>query len=105
MTITATDNGLPPLSATAQLLINVIDANDNDPVFSKASYEFKVEENRVAGAVVGRIAAVDADSNENAAVRYGLFPSNTSFIVNPVTGEYFYSFVRNLVFKLVPLKV
>lgn len=87
MTITATDNGLPPLSASASLVVNVLDANDNDPVFSKAAYEFHVEENQKAGAVVGKIAATDADLGENAVVRYSLFPSNTSFNVNPVTGE------------------
>lgn len=87
MTLTATDNGIPPLSATARLVINVIDANDNDPIFSKASYEFKVEENKEAGAVVGRISAKDADLGDNAALRYSLFPTNTSFNVNPVTGK------------------
>lgn len=87
MIITATDNGLPPLSASASLVINVLDANDNDPVFSKPAYEFHVEENQKAGAVVGKIAATDADLAENAIVRYSLFPANTSFNVNPVTGK------------------
>ncbi|KAL0831595.1 hypothetical protein ABMA28_002378 [Loxostege sticticalis] len=86
MTITATDNGLPPLSASASLVVNVLDANDNDPVFSKPAYEFHVEENQKSGAFVGKIAATDADLGENAIVRYSLFPSNTSFNVNPVTG-------------------
>ncbi|XP_045495363.1 protein dachsous [Colias croceus] len=86
MTIIATDNGIPPLSATVSLIVNVLDANDNDPVFSQTNYEFYVEENRKAGAFVGKIAASDADLGDNAAVRYSLFPSNTSFVVNPVTG-------------------
>ncbi|KAJ0175823.1 hypothetical protein K1T71_008982 [Dendrolimus kikuchii] len=86
MIITATDNGLPPLSASASLVINVMDANDNDPIFSKSAYEFQVEENKKAGAFVGKIAAIDADLGDNAVVRYSLFPSNTSFIVNPVSG-------------------
>jgi protocadherin-16/23 len=88
MTITATDNGLPQLSASSTLVINVLDANDNDPKFSKSSYEFQVEENRKAGAFVGKIAATDVDLGENAVVRYNLFPSNTSFNINPVTGLY-----------------
>ncbi|XP_061729707.1 protein dachsous [Cydia pomonella] len=86
MTITATDNGMPPLSASASLIINVIDANDNDPVFSKAAYQFKVEENMNVGAFVGKIAATDADLGDNALLRYSLFPTNTSFAINPVTG-------------------
>ncbi|XP_063535719.1 protein dachsous [Cydia strobilella] len=86
MTIAATDNGMPPLSASATLIINVIDANDNEPVFSKAAYEFKVEENMNVGAFVGKIAATDADLGDNALLRYSLFPTNTSFAINPVTG-------------------
>ncbi|CAG9785812.1 unnamed protein product [Diatraea saccharalis] len=86
MTITATDNGLPPLSASATLVINVLDANDNDPEFSKPAYEFRVEENEKAGAFVGKIAATDIDLGENSVVRYSLFPTNTSFNINSVTG-------------------
>lgn len=87
MVITATDNGLPPLSATASLVVNVIDANDNDPVFTNAAYEFQVEENKRTGAFVGKIAASDADLGDNAVLRYSLFPSNTSFNIHPVSGE------------------
>lgn len=93
MTITATDNGIPPLSATASLVINVIDANDNDPVFSKSTYEFQVEENQKSGAFVGKIFAKDADLGDNAIVRYSLFPGNTSFNVHPVSGEYKYCYI------------
>ncbi|XP_045768746.1 protein dachsous [Maniola jurtina] len=86
MTIIATDNGIPPLSATASLIVNVVDANDNDPVFSQTAYDFLVEENQKVGAFVGKIAATDADLGDNALVKYSLFPSNTSFVVNPTTG-------------------
>lgn len=94
MTIIAMDNGIPPLSATASLIVNVVDANDNDPVFSQIAYEFLVEENQKVGAFVGKIAATDADLGDNAALKYSLFPSNTSFVVNPTTGkETFYIFI------------
>ncbi|XP_053612955.1 protein dachsous isoform X2 [Plodia interpunctella] len=86
ISIIASDNGIPPLFAKTILIVNVIDANDNEPVFTKAAYEFKVEENLKAGAFVGTISASDADLGENAMVRYSLFPSNTSFVVNPVSG-------------------
>ncbi|XP_050668610.1 protein dachsous isoform X2 [Leptidea sinapis] len=86
MTIIAADNGIPPLSATASLIVYVLDANDNDPVFSQINYEFHVEENQKAGAFVGKIGATDADLADNALVRYSLFPANTSFSVDTVTG-------------------
>lgn len=93
MTITATDNGIPPLSTTTRLVVNVIDSNDNEPEFSKASYEFQVEENQKVGAYVGLVSATDADLGDNAVIRYSLFPSNTSFNVNPITGEPFRYFI------------
>lgn len=104
MTIIATDNGIPPMSATASLIVNVVDANDNDPVFSLVAYEFQVEENQKIGAFVGKIAASDADLGDNAAVRYSLFPSNTSFVVNPSTGKdcvYFFYFDGGVLLRIV----
>lgn len=89
MIIVATDNGLPSLSTTASLVINVIDANDNDPSFSQANYDFQVEENQKVGSYVGKISATDADLGDNAVIRYSLFPSNTSFNINPITGKLF----------------
>lgn len=88
LTVAATDNGTPSESATTKVLVKVLDANDNDPVFLKESYKFSVEENLRRGAFVGSVSATDADVNANAAVQYYLIPSNTSFQINPMTGEF-----------------
>jgi protocadherin-16/23 len=88
LTVAATDNGTPAGTATSRVSVNVMDANDNDPVFTHETYEFSVEENLVRGAQVGRVTATDGDLDVNAAIRYSLIPSNTSFLVNPITGEY-----------------
>ncbi|KAF5284599.1 hypothetical protein FQR65_LT02425 [Abscondita terminalis] len=85
--IIATDNGTPSQTATAKVIVKVLDANDNDPVFNKEVYEFSVEENIRRGSFVGTVAATDADVGINAALRYYLIPSNTSFQINLVTGE------------------
>lgn len=90
ISVMASDNGTPSLSATTHIIINVMDANDNDPIFSRDSYEFSVEENLRRGYVIGIVSATDADIDENAAIRYSLIPSNTSFHVNPVTGNVHY---------------
>jgi protocadherin-16/23 len=87
LTVAATDNGTPAGTATSRVSVNVLDANDNDPVFTQETYEFSVEENLARGAKVGRVAATDGDLDVNAAVRYSLIPSNTSFQINQVTGE------------------
>lgn len=87
LTVLASDNGTPSATATAKITVNVMDANDNDPMFLRSSYEFSVEENLRRGAVVGVIQAKDADLDINAAIRYSLIPSNSSFQINPISGE------------------
>ena len=94
ITVLASDNGTPSATATTRVVVNVLDANDNDPRFTRDTYEFAVEENLRRGAIVGILSATDADLDANAAIRYSLIPSNTSFQVNPVTGKIFFIFVR-----------
>lgn len=86
ITVLASDNGTPSATAITHVIVNVLDANDNDPTFSRDSYEFSVEENVKRSALVGILLANDADMGVNAAIRYSLIPSNTSFQVNPNTG-------------------
>lgn len=90
ITVLASDNGTPSATATTHVIVNVLDANDNDPNFSRDSYEFSVEENVKRGTVVGIVSSTDADLGVNAVIRYSLIPSNTSFQVNPNTGKYIY---------------
>lgn len=83
----ATDNGTPSETATTKVTVSVLDANDNDPVFVKDSYEFYVEENLAGGAVVGKVSASDRDIGANAAIRYGLIPGNSSFHIDAINGK------------------
>ncbi|ROT61843.1 hypothetical protein C7M84_020350 [Penaeus vannamei] len=87
LTVVATDNGTPVSTASTTVTINVLDANDNSPSFSKQVYEFTVEENLGSGAVVGSLSAEDRDLGNNASLRFSLQPSDGSFQINPVTGE------------------
>ncbi|XP_067622961.1 protein dachsous [Eurosta solidaginis] len=87
LTVMASDNGTPAAHARAHVIVEVLDANDNDPHFLSSSYEFVIEENMRRGALVGVVGATDLDLAENAEIRYGLIPSNTSFQVNYITGE------------------
>lgn len=89
LTILASDNGTPSATATARVIVNIMDANDNDPKFMQSSYEFTIEENLRRGAIVGVIHAVDNDFDINAEIRYSLIPSNNSFQINEITGEFF----------------
>lgn len=92
--ILASDNGAPRNTATATVHVSVSDYNDNDPQFSRDIYEFSVEENRPHGTVFGSLKAVDKDIDNNAAIRYSLIPSNSSFQINSFTGESLLSIVQ-----------
>ncbi|KXJ82442.1 hypothetical protein RP20_CCG013707, partial [Aedes albopictus] len=87
ITVIVSDNGVPTLTATTHVIVSVLDANDNNPIFAKQLYEFQIEENMRRGSVIGLITATDADAGINAVVRYSLIPSNTSFQINPISGE------------------
>ncbi|XP_075366225.1 protocadherin gamma-B5-like [Mycteria americana] len=70
LVLTAADGGDPVRSGTVQIRVNVTDANDNAPVFSKSVYEARVRENLPAGSLVLRVQATDADAGSNGRVSY-----------------------------------
>ncbi|XP_027528422.1 protocadherin gamma-B5-like, partial [Neopelma chrysocephalum] len=70
LVLTAMDGGDPVRSGTVQIRVNVTDANDNPPVFSKKVYEARVAENLPAGSLVLRVRATDADAGSNGRVSY-----------------------------------
>ena len=59
--VTATDEGTPSLSATAIVVVRVLDVDDVTPSFRNASYVFRVSENSTLHSIVGVVSAVDAD--------------------------------------------
>uniref|UniRef100_A0A3Q3LUN9 Protocadherin-16 n=1 Tax=Mastacembelus armatus TaxID=205130 RepID=A0A3Q3LUN9_9TELE len=88
LTVRAVDHGLPSLSSTQTLTIEVGDVNDQPPVFSQSIYNASVTENRDPGEPVVRVSATDKDSEENAVVWYSLLPGPgyEFFSINPYTG-------------------
>ncbi|NXF97865.1 PCDGH protein, partial [Eubucco bourcierii] len=71
LVLTALDGGDPPRSGTAQLYINVTDANDNPPVFAQNRYRVSLREDAPPGSVVMNVSATDADAGTNARITYG----------------------------------
>lgn len=59
------DHGLPSLSSTQTLTVEVGDVNDQVPVFSQTIYNASVAENRDPGEPVFRVSASDNDSGKN----------------------------------------
>uniref|UniRef100_A0A8C3NSQ6 Cadherin domain-containing protein n=1 Tax=Cyanoderma ruficeps TaxID=181631 RepID=A0A8C3NSQ6_9PASS len=69
--LTAVDGGDPPRTGTAQLWINVTDANDNPPVFAQDRYRVSLREDAPPGSTVLNVSASDADDGTNAHITYG----------------------------------
>uniref|UniRef100_A0AAQ6IGZ4 Cadherin domain-containing protein n=1 Tax=Anabas testudineus TaxID=64144 RepID=A0AAQ6IGZ4_ANATE len=90
--LTAVDGGKPARSGTLQINVNVIDANDNPPIFSKSLYKVRVRENTGHGTVVIKLNATDLDEGMNSKILYSLVKRGTIdrsniFDVNSDTGE------------------
>ncbi|XP_061210081.1 protocadherin gamma-B5-like [Neopsephotus bourkii] len=71
LVLTAVDGGDPPQSGTAQLCINVTDANDNAPMFAQERYRVSLREDALPGSTVLNVSASDADAGSNARITYG----------------------------------
>jgi len=93
--LVAYDGGRPPRSASVDLLIEVLDSNDNSPVFDVPrglGYDVNVTEDVAVGTVLLRVHAWDADKGLNGQVVYR-FSSHTLstygdlFSIDNVTGE------------------
>uniref|UniRef100_A0A674DR56 Protocadherin alpha-C2-like n=1 Tax=Salmo trutta TaxID=8032 RepID=A0A674DR56_SALTR len=91
VTITATDEGTPPLSSTSVITVHVSDVNDNAPRFSEPVIHVYVKENSPVGDVIYTISAFDPDSDENAKMTYSLLDKSVSISssvnVNSDTGD------------------
>ncbi|XP_030595796.1 protocadherin alpha-3-like isoform X13 [Archocentrus centrarchus] len=91
MTLTAVDGGSPPKSGTSQLVINVLDNNDNIPIFSESLYKTKIPENTPLGTKVITVNATDADEGLNSEIVYSLRSKDQDrvldmFEIEPHTG-------------------
>ena len=73
LTVTANDNGSPPLTATAEVYVNVEDINDNAPMFSHHDrYVVFVREEQPIGGYVLKLVADDPDSGPNGEIEFSV---------------------------------
>ena len=84
MTVVATDGGNPPRSATAQIKIDIINVNDNVPVFEETEAT-QIREDVALGTQVVRMNATDSDSNQ---IQYSIIQGNVggAFQIDQGTG-------------------
>uniref|UniRef100_UPI0037E8D252 protocadherin gamma-A1-like isoform X9 n=1 Tax=Semicossyphus pulcher TaxID=241346 RepID=UPI0037E8D252 len=78
ITVTCSDEGVPSLSSSVTLTLQISDVNDNAPVFERSSYEAYIVENNTPGLSIFTVRARDADWNQNARVSYILEDSSVN---------------------------
>ncbi|KAG8004037.1 Protocadherin gamma-C5 [Nibea albiflora] len=90
--LSAMDGGNPAKSGTAKITVNVLDINDNVPLFENAFYKVAVQENSANGSFVITTKATDIDEGPNGEIEYSLGihtpPSVLAlFHIDAVTGD------------------
>ncbi|KAM9795576.1 LOW QUALITY PROTEIN: protocadherin-12 [Neosynchiropus ocellatus] len=87
ITLLAYDHGDPPLVGIKHLLVQVLDENDNAPVFSSSVYKASLRENNRANQPVLRVEATDLDLDLSGRVSFFMHNStDRKFSVHPTSG-------------------
>ncbi|XP_039353238.1 protocadherin-16 [Mauremys reevesii] len=88
--VTATDSGTPPLRAESAFVLQVMDVNDNPPLFDQQEYKQSIPEVVYPGSFVLQVTARDKDQGPNGEVRYSILHSQDThsnwFTIDPATG-------------------
>ncbi|XP_029556904.1 protocadherin gamma-C5 [Salmo trutta] len=80
LVLTAIDGGNPARSGTTEVTVQVLDINDNAPIFEKSLYECSLLENSPKSTVVIIVKAGDADEGANGAMQYTFAEQTPDFI-------------------------
>ncbi|XP_067374427.1 protocadherin beta-16-like [Channa argus] len=87
----AVDGGNPQRSGTINVEVNILDANDNAPVFNQSVYKAAVTENAAKGTHIVTVNASDIDSGLNGKVTYSFSKSKAGaadlFDIDEATGR------------------
>lgn len=88
--VLATDSGTPPLRAESSFTIQVMDVNDNPPLFDQQEYTQVIPEVAFPGSFVVQVTARDKDQGPNGDVHYSILQNEGThsdwFSVDAVTG-------------------
>lgn len=85
--VEAVDQGLPQLTGSTTVLVNVLDKNDNPPRFTRL-FSVNVTENAEINSFVIQVTSSDQDVGENANATYS-FTENpgSKFFIDPISGN------------------
>jgi hypothetical protein len=87
LTLQATDQGMPAMSAICTVRININDLNDNAPAFTSSVMQKWIAENTVVGNSITQIFSTDFDSSINGNNRFTFSSvSNVPFQIDSESG-------------------
>uniref|UniRef100_A0A669BKZ6 Protocadherin-16 n=1 Tax=Oreochromis niloticus TaxID=8128 RepID=A0A669BKZ6_ORENI len=88
--VMATDSGTPPLRAESSFTIQVIDINDNPPLFDQPVYRQVIPEVVFPGSFVLQVTARDKDQGPNGDISYSILQDGSAyyswFSIDSITG-------------------
>uniref|UniRef100_A0A8C9UTT2 FAT atypical cadherin 1 n=1 Tax=Spermophilus dauricus TaxID=99837 RepID=A0A8C9UTT2_SPEDA len=91
--VTVTDNGTPPRSTIARVIVKILDENDNKPQFLQKFYKIRLPEREKPERnskrePLYRVVATDKDEGPNAEISYSIEDGNDNgkFFIEPKTG-------------------
>ena len=70
LSVTAQDKGTPRRSSTANVTIHILDANDNEPIFTNDTFSFSLLEESPFGTFIGIVSASDADLGQSSELSF-----------------------------------
>ncbi|CAG5033926.1 unnamed protein product [Parnassius apollo] len=86
-TLVAFDSGVPQRSTSASVSVEVVNINDEEPLFAAVAYDATVKENSPATTSVVTVTAVDKDEGEYGDVTYSISGDlSNMFSINSTTG-------------------
>lgn len=87
LNITVYDLGSPQMATWKLLAVNILDANDNPPLFSQPRYIVRIPEDTEVDKSIFKVNAVDFDADDNGAFKYSLLTFTNFFKIDEFTGE------------------
>ena len=89
LNVEARDNGNPQLTGTAAVIVEILDRNDNTPVFSQNDYNVSIPENITVGMEILQVEASDQDAGPNGEIIFAIISGNdmNQFSINVSSGS------------------
>ena len=86
ISVSATDNGTPPLTSVVSVTVNAQDSISHQAMFVNDTLAFSVLENKLPGTITGRLLLRSDDSLKHKKIVYSLTDLHGGFFVDSTTG-------------------